>query len=34
MNILYGDGHVEFQMMQSAMQQIQRQTANKKGGGQ
>ena len=33
MNMLYGDGHVEFQMMQSAMQQIQKQNANKKGGG-
>ena len=33
MNILYGDGHVEFQTMQSAMQQIQKQNANKKGGG-
>jgi prepilin-type processing-associated H-X9-DG protein len=33
MNILYGDGHVEFQMMASAMQEIERQKANKKGGG-
>ena len=33
MNILYGDGHVEFQMMAAAMQDIERQKANKKGGG-
>ena len=33
MNILYGDGHVEFQMMAAAMQEIERQKANRKGGG-
>jgi len=33
MNMLYGDGHVEFQLMQSAIQEIQKQNANKKGGG-
>jgi prepilin-type processing-associated H-X9-DG protein len=33
MNVLYGDGHVEFHMMQSAMQEIQKQNANRKGGG-
>ncbi|MDB5318618.1 MAG: hypothetical protein JWN40_249 [Phycisphaerales bacterium] len=32
MNILYGDGHAEFQQMPYAMQAIEKQKANKKGG--
>jgi prepilin-type processing-associated H-X9-DG protein len=33
MNILYGDGHVEFQLMPNAQRMIEDQQAGRKGGG-
>jgi prepilin-type processing-associated H-X9-DG protein len=33
MNMLFGDGHVEFQLMPNAMRMIQDQQAGRKGGG-
>ena len=33
MNMLYGDGHVEFQMMPAAQKMIEDQQAGRKGGG-